>query len=149
MEKKGYLSKIITYENTLKEPGQIKLHEQMKFSLDKIDLGMDLGKLADVKAVYFDLDKHNIRPDAAAELDKVVAVMKENPGIAIELDSHTDARGASWTNLALSEKRAKASADYIISQGIDKSRVVGRGFGESEILNHCTDNVSCSEEEHQ
>ena len=149
LKKEGYLSKTITYESALKEPGQIKLHELMKFSLDKVNLGMDLGKLAGVQAVYFDLGKHNIRPDAAAELDKVVAILKENPGIVIELGSHTDARGQSWTNLSLSDRRANASANYIISQGIDKSRVFGRGFGESEITNHCTDGVSCSEEEHQ
>ena len=75
--------------------------------------------------------------------------MLENPNIEIELGSHTDARGNSPGNLRLSDKRAKASADYIISQGIDKSRILGKGYGEFQIIYRCVDGVKCSEKEHQ
>jgi len=74
--------------------------------------------------------------------------MKDNPGIVIELGSHTDSRGSSQSNLALSDKRAKASAAYIISKGIDKSRIYGKGYGETMLLNRCANGVPCSEEEH-
>lgn len=75
--------------------------------------------------------------------------MKENPNIIIELGSHTDARGSSATNLQLSEKRAKASVDYIVAQGIEASRISAKGYGESAIMNRCVDGISCPEAEHQ
>lgn len=149
LEKKGYLRKTITYHAQLQEPGQIRLHELMKFELNKIEVGMDIGRLAGVQEIYFDLGKFNIRPDAATELNKIVTLMKENPEISIELGSHTDARGSETANMNLSDKRAKASADYIVSQGIEAARVVGKGYGESKIKNRCLEGVSCSEEEHQ
>ncbi|WKN43074.1 OmpA family protein [Tunicatimonas pelagia] len=149
LSKEGYLSKMVTFNSQLTEPGQIDLHEVLDVRLDKIDIGTDIGALIDIQPIYFDLGKYVIRPDAAQELDKMVATMKENPGLEIELGSHTDARGSASSNLRLSDKRAKASADYIVSQGISRSRIVGKGYGESNLINRCADGVSCSEEEHQ
>ena len=149
LTKKGYLSKTFTYNAVLQQPAQIKLHDVLRLNLNKIAVGMDVGELAGVQPIYFDLGKFTIRPDAARELDKIVLLLKENPNIEIELGSHTDARGSGASNLALSDKRAKASASYIISKGIASSRIVGKGYGESEIKNRCADGVSCSEEEHQ
>ncbi len=149
LAKEGYLGKTFTYNAALEKPGQINLHNLMKLDMAKIDIGTDIGKLIDIKPIFFDLGKAIIRKDAATELDKVVAIMKENPGITIELGSHSDSRGSSFSNLQLSDKRAKASAEYIISKGIERSRVVGKGYGELELLNNCSDGVSCSEEEHQ
>lgn len=99
--------------------------------------------------IYFDLSKWNIRPDAAVELNKVVALMEEYPTMVIELRAHTDARGTSSSNMTLSDKRAKSSASYIISKGIASERIKGQGYGETMILNECTDGVSCSKEKHQ
>jgi len=75
--------------------------------------------------------------------------MEENPKMKIELGSHTDARGSDAFNLKLSDKRAKASANYIVSQGIDESRIIGKGFGETQLMNEFTNGVKCSEAEHQ
>ncbi|WPP49754.1 OmpA family protein [Catalinimonas niigatensis] len=149
LTREGYLGKTVTFNSELSKPGQIDLHDVLNVRLDKIDIGTDIGALANIQSIYFDLGKYNIRPDAAKELDKIVKVMSENPSIAIELGSHSDARGSAASNLALSDKRAKASADYIVSQGISRNRIVGKGYGENEILNRCTDGVTCSEEEHQ
>jgi outer membrane protein OmpA-like peptidoglycan-associated protein len=112
-----------------------------------------VGKAIKIENIYFDLDKSNIRPDAAVELDKIVKLMQENPEIIIELGSHTDCRAPAAYNMALSDRRAKASAAYIVSKGIDSKRITGRGYGESQLVNRCAceGNVKsdCTEEEHQ
>jgi len=103
----------------------------------------------DVQHIYYDLDKSYIRPDAALELDKIVALMYQNPGIQIELGSHTDSRGSDDYNLDLSERRAQAAVDYIISKGIPRDRITARGYGETQLVNSCSNGVSCSDAEHQ
>lgn len=115
----------------------------------KPDQRYSKGKVLKVNPIYFDLNKWDIRPDAAKELDKIVAVMTENPEIKIELGSHTDARGTDTYNMSLSDKRAKASASYIVSKGISADRIVGKGYGESKLVNGCRNNVKCSEAQHQ
>lgn len=111
-----------------------------------------VGKSIKVENIYFDVAKWNIKSDAAIELDKLVQLMKDNPDIIIELSSHTDCRGKASANLALSDKRAKSSASYIISKGIAKTRIKGKGYGESKLLNSCACegkvNSTCSENEH-
>ena len=110
---------------------------------------MDLGEIVKLKPIYFDLNKYVIRPDAALELDKIVKIMNDNPTIEIELGSHTDSRGEKEYNMNLSENRAKSSAEYIKERIDDPLRIYGKGYGESQLKNHCKDGVKCSEEEHQ
>ncbi len=102
----------------------------------------------ELENIYYDFDKYYIRPDAAEELDKLVQVMKENP-VVIELGSHTDCRGSDEYNLDLSQKRAESAVRYIVLQGIEASRITAKGYGESHPVNHCSDGVYCSPEEHQ
>ncbi|PTB95888.1 hypothetical protein C9994_09760 [Marivirga lumbricoides] len=149
LEKKGFLSKSMTYNKKLDKPGIDSLNAMLDFGLNKIELGEDIGKLLGVEPIYFDLGKAIIRKDAAKELDKIVAAMKENPAMVIELGSHTDARGGDAFNLQLSDKRAKASAAYIVSKGIEERRIIGKGYGETQLMNECEDGVNCSEEAHQ
>jgi len=99
--------------------------------------------------IYYDLDKSDIRPDAAAGLDKLVSIMKDNPGITIELSSHTDSRAADKYNMTLSQKRAESAVAYIIAQGVSKDRIVAKGYGETKLINRCKNDVKCTEEEHQ
>lgn len=152
-EKAGYLAKVIDFKYTITKPGEIAVHELLDIKMDKLDLGMDIGKIIHINPIYFDLGKANIRKDAAAELDKIVQVMKDNPNMVIELGSHTDCRSSAQFNLSLSDKRAKSSAQYIISKGITKDRISGKGFGESKLINDCgcegTVKSTCSEEQHQ
>src|SRR5690606_11341544 len=83
-----------------------------------------------LKNIHYDFDKSNIRADAAIILNNVVAVMKQNPTLRIELSSHTDSRGNDDYNLKLSQRRADSAVDYLIANGIAKTRLVARGYGE-------------------
>ena len=107
-------------------------------------------KIENLDPIYFDLDKSFIRPDAAEVLDVVVGIMNKYPGMVIRMESHTDSRADDDYNIALSNRRAKSTYDYIISQGIDPSRITSyEGKGETELVNKCSNGVKCSEEEHQ
>ncbi len=102
-----------------------------------------------LEKLYYDFDEFYIRPDASRELDKVVQLMREFPSMEIELSSHTDTRGTDVYNEKLSQSRADAAVQYIISKGIAASRLTARGYGERYPRNKCLDEVECSEEEHQ
>jgi outer membrane protein OmpA-like peptidoglycan-associated protein/tetratricopeptide (TPR) repeat protein len=123
-------------------------------TVDMVSLGMvmnrnTLNRPIIIENIYYDLDQYQIRPDAAAELDKLVQTLKDNPGVKIELSSHTDSRQTRSYNQLLSQLRAEAAVTYIVSKGISPDRLVARGYGENRLLNRCADKVSCSEEEHQ
>lgn len=98
--------------------------------------------------IFYDFNKADIRPDAAEELDKLVATLMENPTVKIELSSHTDCRGRDAYNLQLSQRRAKSAVDYIISKGIAKDRVVSKGYGKSKPSEDCKCE-QCTDEQHQ
>lgn len=153
LEREGYLSKTVTFNAEITHPGEIKLHEALDIALDKIEIGTDIGKLININPIYFDLAKWNIRKDATIELDKIVKVMGENPTMEIELGSHTDCRSGYTYNMDLSDKRAKASAEYIKKKIENPARIFGKGYGESKLVNKCecegNKKVPCSEEEHQ
>ena len=112
--------------------------------LDKLTV----NKAITIQNIYYDFDKFTIREDAKTELDKLVLIMNEN-SVNIEIGSHTDCRGSEAYNDKLSQKRAEAAVNYIISKGIDKSRIIAKGYGESQLTNKCTDGVKCSSAEHQ
>ena len=120
----------------------------MKRLEDMIAVEEGIKKLK-TEMIYFEFDKSEVRPDAANELNKLVSVMKEFPGMAIKIESHTDSRGSKVYNEYLSDKRAKSTRDYIISQGIDASRIESAiGYGESRLLNECDGTVACTEATH-
>lgn len=102
-----------------------------------------------LKNILYDFDKSNIRADAALVLDNIVAIMKQNPSLRIELSSHTDSRGDGNYNLRLSQRRAEAAVAYLVNNGIAKARLVAKGYGESRLLNHCGNGIDCTEEQHQ
>ena len=106
-------------------------------------------KMIKVDAINFELNKFNITKEAAIELNKVVAVLSKYPTMKIEIKSHTDSRAPDAYNMNITNKRAEAIINYIVSKDIDAERVTGRGYGETELLNKCTNGVKCSEAEHQ
>ena len=114
-----------------------------------IKKGMDLAKVFEIKEIKFDFNKANIRPDAEVELTKIVEVMREYPKMKIDIRSHTDSRGADSYNLKLSDRRAKATLEWIVKQGIDRKRLKAKGYGETRLVNGCSNGVPCTEEEHQ
>jgi outer membrane protein OmpA-like peptidoglycan-associated protein len=105
--------------------------------------------MININTIYFDYDKSHIRKDAALELDKVVVIMNKYPQLKVETGSHTDSRGPDSYNFKLSEARANSTVDYIISRGISPDRISGAGYGESQLINKCSNGVKCSSEEHQ
>ncbi|ARV10705.1 hypothetical protein BTO05_03360 [Winogradskyella sp. PC-19] len=103
-----------------------------------------------INPIFFDFDKANIRTDAQFELENIVDVMRKHPTMVIKLESHTDSRGGERYNMRLSDRRAKSTRDYIISRGIDANRIESAiGYGESQLLNRCSNGVPCTKEEHQ
>jgi len=107
------------------------------------------GDIITLEEIYYDLDKFNIRPDAAEILDQLLKLMNDYPEMRIELRAHTDSRASAAYNLSLSDKRAKAAAEYLYSKGIARERISGKGYGEKMLINRCAENVKCTEAEHQ
>ena len=102
-----------------------------------------------IENIYFDLNKADIRPDAAQELNKIVEVMKEYPKMIIKIESHTDSRGSDQYNERLSDRRAKATGNYISSQGIEAARIESAiGYGEKQLINECANGVKCENQRH-
>lgn len=118
-------------------------------TLKKVTVGDDIAKVFGIKIIYFDLNKYNIRPDAALELSKILDVMVQNPTIKIDIRSHTDSRNTAAYNEKLSERRAASTKEWLIQNGVNQSRLTAKGYGESQLVNKCADGVECTEEEHQ
>ncbi|WP_299817686.1 OmpA family protein [uncultured Pontibacter sp.] len=142
---KGTKAGYLTQEKVAEIPATAGDTVQIAMLFDK----NELEKAIVLENIYYDLDKWDIRRDAARELDKLVTVLKNNPEVKIEMSSHTDSRESANYNLVLSERRAQAAVDYLVSQGIDRNRLTAKGYGKSRLVNGCADGVSCSEEEHQ
>lgn len=114
-----------------------------------VDEGTDLAKLLNVSKIYFDLDKWNIRPDAEVQLQKVIQVLNDYPNMTIDIRSHTDSRQTHHYNETLSDRRAKSTMQYMIKHGITANRLTAKGYGETQLVNECSDDVPCTEEQHQ
>jgi outer membrane protein OmpA-like peptidoglycan-associated protein/tetratricopeptide (TPR) repeat protein len=115
---------------------------------------MSEPQLRDVKwvtnPVYFDFDKSDIRADSKTVLDQNISVLKKNKTLAVKIDGYADSRGTEQYNIGLSGRRANAVKNYLIENGIPKSRILGtRSFGETMLVNDCSDGIECSEAEHQ
>jgi len=111
--------------------------------------GKDLGKILDLKPVYFEYGHYDIGPRAALEIEKVMAVLRKYPKLKLEIRAHTDSQSSASFNMKLSQKRAKAAYDYMVSFGIDPSRITYKGYGETQPVNKCRDGVKCTEMEHR
>lgn len=146
-EKERYSSDELRFKAP-KEPQKLRL--EVELETDEIQIGDDLAELLEIPIIYFDFDKSFIRPDAAYELEKVVAAMKRYPTLKIDVRSHTDCRGSDKYNEALSERRNKSTIKYLIEiGGISADRLTGRGYGEYQLVNECDDGVPCSAAAHQ
>jgi outer membrane protein OmpA-like peptidoglycan-associated protein/tetratricopeptide (TPR) repeat protein len=114
-----------------------------------LKVGIDLSTTFNLKPIYFDTNKSNIRPDAANELAIVLSVMKQYPEMKIAVKTHTDCRATADYNRKLSDRRAVSIMNWLVANGIAKNRLTAKGYGESQLINKCADGVKCSEEEHQ
>lgn len=111
--------------------------------------GTNLTDILKLNPIYFDYNGYKIRESSKPELDKIVDFMKLRPNVTIKVNSHTDSRGKDDFNMKLSENRAKATVDYLVDHGINKERLTGQGYGETQLINRCSNGVPCSEAEHQ
>lgn len=148
-----YVTNTQNYYQKLIRPGVYEHIIYLEPLTQELVLGEDIGKRFNINPIYFDLDESFIRPDAAIELDKIVQIMNAYPDIVIELGSHTDCRASFSYNMALSDRRAKASAEYIRQRINNPKRIYGKGYGETQLVNDCECEgdytAICTEEEHQ
>ncbi|MFD2572371.1 OmpA family protein [Spirosoma soli] len=147
-ERKGYLTRREQFTMQGKSIPQMFLTKPQTDTTFNVAILLDkatLNKTFVLENIYYDLNKYNIRPDAAEELDKLVTILKDNPTLKIELSSHTDARDTDSYNQRLSQNRAKSAVEYIVSKGIDASRLTAKGYGETQLI---VKNAK-TEEEHQ
>lgn len=127
----------------------VSLKDSTVFLTLRLQPVLTIGDKFVLEDIYYDFDKHAIRKDAAIILNKLVRTMRDNPTLRIELSSHTDSRGNDQYNDKLSQRRAQSAVDYLVTQGIDRDRLVAKGYGERKLVNHCANGVSCSPAEHQ
>jgi outer membrane protein OmpA-like peptidoglycan-associated protein len=138
-----------TYEGPITFNGK---ETNLVFKLKRKELELsevDLAKILGIRIIYFDLDKHIVREDAALELQKIADIMKEYPQMNIDVRSHTDSRSAATYNQQLSQRRADATREWLINQCIAPERLKASGYGESKLVNICADEIICTEEQHQ
>ena len=130
-----------------------KFSDDEKLVMTKVKVGNDLNNLIDLNPIYFDLDKSNILPEAALELDKIVKILNNNPQLSIKLLSYTDCRGSDAYNLNKSKQRANSTKAYITSRISNPYRVSAEGLGEANPVQECDCNnnegIDCTDEEHK
>jgi len=100
-----------------------------------------------LKPVIFDYESSYLNSQAKKDLLKVVTIMKNNPDLVIECASYTDAKGSDKYNQWMSDRRAKRTVAYIIGKGISSNRIKGKGYGESKLINDCTEGENCTDQE--
>ncbi len=101
-----------------------------------------------VKILYYDYRESFLMAKSKNDLNEIVYFMLDNPGASVELSSHTDSRGSDAYNLTLSEARAKAAVEYVISKGVAKERIVAKGYGRTQLANDCVEGKECTDAEH-
>jgi outer membrane protein OmpA-like peptidoglycan-associated protein len=155
-EKDGFISARSSFSMEGREIPQALLKKavtdttfQVKIVMDQPEIGKEISQFYQLNSIYYDLDKSDIRSDAATELDKIVNFLQDNPQVNLELGAHTDSRATAIYNQKLSQRRAESAVKYILQRGISKDRIKPKGYGESQLINECADGVDCPEEMHQ
>lgn len=114
---------------------------------EEVDCGLVSGEIL---PIFWNLGSATLTAEAKGTIDsKLYQYMLDNPNQMIEVSSHTDSRGSRESNADLSERRAVAVVNYLISKGINDSRLVAKGYGEDRLTNKCSDGVTCTEAEHR
>lgn len=108
-----------------------------------------IGKKFVLQNIHYDFNRYDLRKDAMDLLNELVRIMRNNPTLKIELSSHTDSRGGDTYNMDLSQKRAESVVDFLVSRGIARDRMKAMGYGETQLLNPCSQGIECPEEKHQ
>lgn len=138
----------VNKNNVAQEIEVVEDNEVKKENVKEV-LNISKNNNFELNEVHFELNKSSITKTIAIELDKIIYMMSTKPSITVELNSHTDNRGPKPYNQSLTESRAQSMISYIISKGIDATRVSGKGFGETKPLNKCSKEKRCTEAEHK
>lgn len=133
----------------LMTPGFDKLGEPILIAGQTITESLKEGDVIQMRNIFYDFDKYDIRDDASPDLDRLVALMQQFPSMKIELSSHTDSRGTEQYNNELSTNRATSAKEYLIRKGVESNRITAIGYGKNRLQNNCKDGVNCTEFEHQ
>lgn len=144
-QKKGWLSSEVAQKTTKGLDRTTQLYVDIELKIEK---PVNKGTIT-LKKIYYDYKKCDIRQDAAVELDRVVQLLNDYPAMTIELSSHTDSRGGNDYNYKLSQCRAESAVNYLIGKGIERKRLVAKGYGENKLLNNCKDGIECTEQQHE
>ena len=137
----GFMNESVSFTTKAKPYGTLK----EELNIEKVEVGQKFV----MNNIYYQFDKWDVLSESAAELDKLLKVLNDNPSWKVELGSHTDCRGPDEYNTWLSQKRSASAVDYITGKGIQSSRIIARGYGETQLINNCKDGVNCTEEEHR
>lgn len=154
-EKDGYFT--ITNATALKD---LTFSDSVAFSELPLEMGvfytldielnkMQLDRSYALNNIYYDFNKASLRPEAKDELNKLISILNDNPGIKVQIGSYCDSRGNDNYNMVLSRKRAESVVNYLVANGIKRERLTSKGYGETELVNDCANGVKCTEEEHQ
>lgn len=154
VEKEDYLTnEFVIQTRTASNPLDYENATQKSVALEKrivpVKTGDDLAKLLEIGNLYFDFEKYDITPTAALQLEKIAKLMQLYPEVKIEIKTYTDSRGTTTFNQKLSDNRYKSVINWLKNKGIDAKRLSGKGYGESKIINQCTDTVECTVAEHE
>jgi len=122
--------------------------ETRDFATTEID-DLKEGVTVELRNIYYDFDRASIREGAEEELVRLADIMREFPAMEIELAAHTDSRGKASYNLKLSQRRAEEAKRVLVREGVESHRIQPRGYGATQLKNHCSSKVSCTEDEHQ
>lgn len=144
--KNGYFNKTVTVNTKgLRSQDSTFIYVYAEVELEKIFIQKEIV----IPNIYYDYDKATLRPESKLVLDTVFIFFKENPDLTVEIGSHTDSRGSDAYNLKLSQARAQSVVDYFIQKGIPAERLIAKGYGETKLVNNCSNGANCTEEEHQ
>nr|WKN36449.1 OmpA family protein [Tunicatimonas sp. TK19036] len=141
---KSEKDKFYTYKTSI--PFDTLACEHFNHSIEMEEI--EVGQKFQLDNIYYDVGAYEVNESATNSLNTLVEFLRDNPNIKIELSSHTDSRGSNSFNLSLSQKRAKAAAEYIIEQGVDISRIKAVGYGENQLSFPCGNDIDCDEERH-
>ncbi len=145
-DKNGYYAE----ESTLDVNNSNGYENKVTIALDEKEIIEVNGvEMLNMETIEFELNESALLDKSKEALVKVVRLMDKFPTMTIEFGAHTDARGGDGYNMHLSRSRASVTVNYLISIGADPKRIVGKGYGESKLVNHCSNNVNCTEIEHQ
>lgn len=111
--------------------------------------GVSANKPYQVPNILWDYDKYDVREDARPYLDYIAKLLIDNPDLKVEVSSHCDSRGSDFYNDRLSERRAKAVSDYLVTKGVKRSMLISKGYGKRQLTNRCKTGIECTEDEHQ